>query len=155
MKSTKAIYEEVMIEAKSLQIVIKFPSTEKRAVLNILKKAKIPYDPGVEGNMEIVALDRDDWEFIEQDMKKIRYTVVNEALTEAKTFMRLPGHVIGNELYQAKQNLESIVSSLTNGDDYIDKEMTTLIKMLQNIRKEAKKFEVGDEVPVSYEYKAK
>jgi len=84
------------------------------------------------------------------EIKYVRSMIKNESLNEAKTFMRLPGHVIGNELYMAKRHMESIYSRLTDGNDYIDKEMTTLIKLLQSIRKESKSFGNADEVPRSY-----
>lgn len=70
-------------------------------------------------------------------------------------FMRLPGNVINNELYVAQKALASIYSSLKNGDDFDDKAFSALIKKLNDIRKEAKSFKPGDDVPTPFQYKDK
>jgi hypothetical protein len=72
-----------------------------------------------------------------------------------ESFMRLPGNVIGNELYEAKKMFEAIYSTQTNGDDFKEKDFNNLIKKLQDIKKQAKKFEKAEDVPVSYQYKDK
>jgi translation initiation factor 2 beta subunit (eIF-2beta)/eIF-5 len=85
---------------------------------------------------------------IEKEMKK---RGLKEQLTES--FMRLPGHVIGNELYSVKQAFESFYSSQKNGNDFNAKALNDIIKSLQSIKKEAKKFNKPEDVPVSYQYK--
>jgi len=70
-----------------------------------------------------------------------------------ESFMRLPGHVIGNELYSVKQEFESFYSSQKNGNDFNAKALNDIIKSLQDIKKEAKKFNSPEDVPVSYQYK--
>jgi hypothetical protein len=70
-----------------------------------------------------------------------------------ESFMRLPGHVIGNELYSVKQAFESFYSSQKNGNDFNAKALNDIIKSLQGIKKEAKKFNSLEDVPVSYQYK--
>ena len=144
---SKKLYNESLNEKKSQMMQIEFPSTEKKNIRKLLDQAKVSAEFGVApSGKDMIEIDADDWDSIKQDMKKVRYNYINEA----KTFMRLPGHVIGNELYMAKRHMESIYSRLTDGNDYIDKEMTTLIKLLQSIRKESKSFGNADEVPRSY-----
>ena len=70
-------------------------------------------------------------------------------------FYRLPGHVIGNEFYRAHDALDSFYKTQINGNDFNEKNFDSIIKMLQAIRKEAKKFNSAEEVPVSYKYKKK
>jgi len=72
-----------------------------------------------------------------------------------KTFHRLPGHVIGNELYNLKQLFESIYSTQTHGDDFDMKRFNYFITLAKKIKSEAKLFKVGEDVPVSYRYKNK
>lgn len=70
-----------------------------------------------------------------------------------ESFMRLPGHVIGNELYVAQKRLKEIYESLKAGNDFNDKDFSNLITKLISIRKEAKRFRFKEEVPVAYSYK--
>lgn len=77
-----------------------------------------------------------------------------EPLTEA-AFMRLPGHVIGNELWRANEALKSFTASQLNGNDFNAKNFNEIIAMLTKIKGEAKGFADGEDVPVSYQYKKK
>lgn len=81
------------------------------------------------------------------ELKQLVKEELNKILKEE--FYRLPGHVIGNELYSIVNNLKSIYSSLINGDDFNVKEFNQIISGLQKIKKEAKSFNSENEVPVS------
>jgi nucleoid DNA-binding protein len=80
--------------------------------------------------------------------------VLNEAASGADFYL-LPGHVINNELFVAARNLNSMQSSLKNGNDFDLKGFKNMISILNDIAKQAKRFKTGDEIPVSYQYKAK
>lgn len=71
-------------------------------------------------------------------------------IRENDSFQRLPGHVINNELYVLKKKFDMMYDALKRGEDYDDKSFTFIIKSLQDIRKEAKVFKAGDNIPVSY-----
>ena len=72
----------------------------------------------------------------------------------ADDFYRLPGHVINNELYVAVKNLNSIQSSLRNGNDFDVSSFKSVITSLNAIAKQAKSFKADEKVPVSYQYTA-
>ena len=69
--------------------------------------------------------------------------------------MRLPGNVVGNELYVVNKDLASFTASQLNGDDFDAKRFDSIISRLTKIKKEAKGFADGADVPVSYQYKKK
>jgi|694.fasta_scaffold05962_2 hypothetical protein len=71
-------------------------------------------------------------------------------ICEDESFQRLPGHVVKNELYMLKKKFDMMYDALKSGADYDDKRFTSIIKSLQDIRKEAKSFKAGDAVPISY-----
>jgi hypothetical protein len=80
------------------------------------------------------------------------------AIVEASSdnsFYRLPGHVINNELFVAVRNLNTLQSSLRNGNDLDLKSLKSVIKNLNDIAKQAKSFKASDEIPVSYQYTVK
>ena len=87
-----------------------------------------------------------------KSFKEIK-SLISEGKPLEESFMRLPGHVIGNELYSVKQEFESFYSSQKNGNDFNAKALNDIIKSLQAIKKEAKKFNSPEDVPVSYQYK--
>ena len=70
-----------------------------------------------------------------------------------EAFMRLPGNVIGNELFTVQKELAAFYSSQTAGNDVDIKKLNTIIKDLNTIKKAAKKFNKPEDVPVSYQYK--
>ena len=74
-----------------------------------------------------------------------------EALNEA--FARLPGNVINNELFSAGKDLQAFISAQRNGDDVNEKQLAGIIKSLQGVKKEVKKFKTAEEVPLSFQYK--
>ena len=76
-----------------------------------------------------------------------------ESIDESTTFSRLPGNVIGNELYVATKNLKSFMDSQTSGNDFDEKAFNNIISALKEIKLKAKRFDNTDEVPVSYQYK--
>lgn len=75
-------------------------------------------------------------------------TVLN--LTEG-TFYRLPSHVVKNELYVLSKAVPAFYNSLKNGGDLDMKELNSIIAKLTAIKKEAKAFKQGDDVPLMYE----
>lgn len=88
------------------------------------------------------------WMKRRQDEKKT-------SLDEANSFHLLPSNVISNELYTTVKILNSIEDSLRNGNDFPDKEFGDLINKLQKIRKEAKQFKPGEEIPLRFQFKSK
>lgn len=88
-------------------------------------------------------------------IEQSRSILENKEQLNEGSFYRLPGHVIGNEFYRAHDALDSFYKTQINGNDFNEKNFDSIIKMLQAIRKEAKKFNSAEEVPVSYDYKKK
>ena len=86
-------------------------------------------------------------DLIEQSKKVLE----GETLEEA--FMRLPGNVIGNELFDVQKELAAFYSSQTGGNDVDIKKLNAIIKDLNTIKKAVKKFNKPEDVPVSYQYK--
>ena len=84
-------------------------------------------------------------------IEKCKNVLEEETLEEA--FMRLPGNVIGNELFVAQKELASFYSSQTSGNDVDIKVLNKIIKDLNTIKKAVKKFNKPEDVPVSYQYK--
>ena len=78
---------------------------------------------------------------------------ISETVELDEAFDRLPGHVIGNELFTAHKSLTAFLSSQQNGNDVDIKKLNQIIKDLQDIKKQVKKFNKPEEVPVSYQYK--
>ena len=70
-----------------------------------------------------------------------------------EAFSRLPGNVINNELYTANRALQAFVTSQKNGDDVDEKRLNLLINNLQAIKKQIKKFNKPEDIPVKYQYK--
>ena len=79
----------------------------------------------------------------------------NPTLTEAASFYRLPGYVVGNDLYAATKQLKAFTDGQMNGNDFDVKLFAAIIDKLNKIKKEAKAFNSEDDVPVSYMYKKK
>jgi hypothetical protein len=77
----------------------------------------------------------------------------SEAADLEEAFSRLPGNVINSELYVANRALQAFASSQKNGDDVDEKKLNQLIKNLQDIKKQIKKFNKPEDVPLSYQYK--
>ena len=65
--------------------------------------------------------------------------------------MRLPGNVIGNELFTVQKELVAFYSSQTAGNDVDIKKLNTIIKKLNTIKKAVKTFNKPEDVPVSYQ----
>ena len=80
-----------------------------------------------------------------------KQSLEEEALNEA--FARLPGNVINNELFSAGKDLQAFISAQRNGDDVNEKQLAGIIKSLQGVKKEVKKFKTAEEVPLSFQYK--
>lgn len=90
------------------------------------------------------------------ELDSAKDSVKEEAeLNEGASFMRLPGHVIGNELWQANKALDSFTSSQLKGNDFNAKNFDQILSTLTTVRKEAKTFTDPESVPVSYQYKDK
>lgn len=69
-----------------------------------------------------------------------------EDFVNEETFYRLPNKIIGNDLYAAKQSLNSFYDSTSSGDDVEPKTLESIIKNLERIQKEVKKFSHSDEL---------
>ena len=80
-------------------------------------------------------------------------TTQGEPIDESTGFSRLPGNVIGNELYVATKNLKSFMDSQASGNDFDEKAFNNIISALKEIKLKAKRFDNIDEVPISYQYK--
>ena len=84
-------------------------------------------------------------------IEKCKNVLEEETLEEA--FMRLPGNVIGNELFVVQKELAAFYNSQTAGNDVDIKNLNKIIKDLNTIKKAVKKFNKPEDVPVSYQYK--
>ena len=85
--------------------------------------------------------------------RELQKRSMKEGFDLEEAFDRLPGHVIGNELFTAHKSLTAFLSSQQNGNDVDIKKLNQIIKDLQDIKKQVKKFNKPEEVPVSYQYK--
>ena len=88
-------------------------------------------------------------------LEQSRTILENKEQLDEGVFYRLPGHIIGNELYVLNKEFNSFYQSMINGNDYDLKRVNNILNKLKDITKEAKLFHTGDKVPVSYEYKKK
>lgn len=80
-------------------------------------------------------------------MKKIKlFEEFNSAESIQESFYRLPKDVIGNELYPAKQALNSFYDRVAAGNDVDPKSLDNIIKDLEYIKKAVKKFNKAEEV---------
>jgi len=84
-------------------------------------------------------------------METSKAVLTGETLEEA--FMRLPGNVIGNELFAVQKALTAFYDSQTAGNDVDIKKLNEIIKELNAIKREVKRFNKPEDVPVSYQYK--
>ena len=80
-------------------------------------------------------------------MKKIKlFEEFNSVEPIQESFYRLPSDVIGNELYPAKQALNSFYDRVAAGNDVDPKSLDNIIKDLEYIKKAVKKFNKAEEV---------
>ena len=92
--------------------------------------------------------------YLAKDIKKWKKTMSEdveleeEALNEA--FARLPGKVINNELVSVGKDLQAFISAQRNGDDVNEKQLAGIIKSLQGVKNQVKKFKSAEEVPASF-----
>ena len=91
---------------------------------------------------------------MDEDFRISLDDLLNEATDElSEAFLRLPGHFINNELYGVERDLNTFIKGLKNGNDVNMKELNKIIKILQSAKKEVKKFNKPEDVPVSFQYK--
>lgn len=91
---------------------------------------------------------------MDEDFRISLDDLLNEATGElSEAFLRLPGHFINNELYGVERDLNTFIKGLQNGNDVNMKELNKIIKILQSAKKEVKKFNKPEDVPVSFQYK--
>jgi len=91
---------------------------------------------------------------MDEDFRISLDDLLNEATDElSEAFLRLPGHFINNELYGVERDLNTFIKGLQNGNDVNMKELNKIIKILQSAKKEVKKFNKPEDVPVSFQYK--
>jgi hypothetical protein len=81
----------------------------------------------------------------------ISRVMAGEKMLEENFFYRLPSHVIHNELFVAARNLDRFYNRMKIGNDFDLKEFNSILKKLKGIQKEARKFNKGDKIPLSYE----
>ena len=67
-------------------------------------------------------------------------------LVVTEAFFRLPKDVVGTELYTANQNIQSLYSRLSAGNDVDPKDIDSIIKLLQQVKSLTKKFNNKEEV---------
>ena len=95
--------------------------------------------------------------YLTRNIKKWKKAMVEGTELEEETlneaFARLPGNVINNELFSAGKDLQAFISAQRNGDDVNEKQLDKIIKSLQSVKKEVKKFKSAEEVPVSFQHK--
>ena len=72
-----------------------------------------------------------------------------------KTFERLPGHVIGNELYVAQRELTRFYEGLLAGNDFDRVKFNRILASLAEIKKQARKFTESEVIPISYQFTKK
>ncbi len=111
------------------------------AVIDVsVEKGKIKLDAGLSNGVEYFKNAKD-------------AIMAFESVELEEAFSRLPGNIINNELYTVEKDLKAFVSSQRNGNDVNEKQLNNIIKDLQSIKKEIKKFNKPEDVPVSYQYK--
>ena len=111
------------------------------AVIDVsIEKGKIKLDAGLSNGVEYFKNAKD-------------AIMAFESVELEEAFSRLPGNVINNELYTVEKDLKAFVSSQRNGNDVNEKQLNSIIKNLQSIKKEIKKFNKPEDVPVKYKYK--
>jgi len=146
-EASKADIKKVLTAAKKAGGTIKGNQIDfgMGAVIDVsIEKGKIKLDAGQSNGVELFDNVKD---------AIMAFESVDLELEEA--FSRLPGNVINNELYVANRALQAFASSQTNGDDVDEKKLNQLIKALQAIKKEVKKFNNPEDVPLKYQYKSK
>ena len=80
-------------------------------------------------------------------MKKIKlFEEFNSEESIQESFYRLPSNVIGNDLYPAKQALNSFYDRVAAGNDVDPKSLDNIIKDLENIKKAVKKFNKAEDI---------
>jgi hypothetical protein len=131
-------------------------SSAKAVGMNALAVAQI-FNASKERNPKMT--DREIYKAMDQAFAAMaKYLFKEETLDEAATgadFYLLPGNVINNELFVVTRNLNNLQQSLRNGNDLDLKGLKSIISGLQDIVRSAKKFKAGDNIPVSYQYKAR
>ena len=80
-------------------------------------------------------------------MKKIKlFEEFNNEESIQESFYRLPSNVIGNDLYPAKQALNSFYDRVAAGNDVDPKSLDNIIKDLEDIKKAVKKFNKAEDI---------
>ena len=111
------------------------------AVIDVsVEKGKIKLDAGLSNGVEYFKNAKD-------------AIMAFESVELEEAFSRLPGNIINNELYTVEKDLKAFVSSQRNGNDVNEKQLNSIIKNLQSIKREIKKFNKPEDVPVRYQYK--
>lgn len=87
------------------------------------------------------------------DVTNFMHSNYAEKIDEGYT--RLPGHIINGDLYLTQRGLSAFIDSLKNGYNVDMQLLNTIIKRLNDIKKEVKTFNDEASIPVSYQYKAK
>jgi 3D (Asp-Asp-Asp) domain-containing protein len=156
LKTSNRVNEETELEEASASDIKKVLAAAKKAggkikgnqidfgmgaVIDVsIEKGKIKLDAGLSNGVEYFKNAKD-------------AIMAFESVELEEAFSRLPGNIINNELYTVEKDLKAFVSSQRNGNDVNEKQLNSIIKNLQSIKKEIKKFNKPEDVPVRYQYK--
>ena len=91
-----------------------------------------------------------------QDLAKTVKEVIEDKQEEnlEEAFMRLPGTVIGTDLFVLQRDLKDFLYSQMNNRDFNPKQFDDMIKRMQKIKKSAKKFNKASDMGPEFRYKS-
>lgn len=85
--------------------------------------------------------------FTKRDLTEMIKKVIKE-----DQYTRAHRKSIGNELYGAMKDLQSLFNSLNNGIDFREEELDNIIKALEHVKSTAQKFDKGT-IPIDKNYR--
>ena len=92
---------------------------------------------------------------ITQDLAKtVKQVIENKEEDLEEAFMRLPGTVIGTDLFVLQRDLKDFLYSQMNNRDFNPKQFDDMIKRMQKIKKSAKKFNKASDMGPEFRYKS-
>ena len=90
-----------------------------------------------------------------QDLAKtVKQVIENKEEDLEEAFMRLPGTVIGTDLFVLQRDLKDFLYSQMNNRDFNPKQFDDMIKRMQKIKKSAKKFNKASDMGPEFRYKS-
>ena len=89
-----------------------------------------------------------------QDLAKtVKQVIENKEEDLEEAFMRLPGPVIGTDLFVLQRDLKDFLYSQMNNRDFNPKQFDDMIKRMQKIKKSAKKFNKASDMGPEFRYR--